>query len=544
MAMQSGIFPGLLCVLALGHGAQSSAQAASVVPKPVKLEIGERTFNINGDTRILADTADAGAARTAGYLASVLRPATGFPLSVQALADGETGNAIVLCLLQNADNLGKEGYRLDVTPSSITIAAPSDTGLFYGVQTLRQLMPAEILSATPAQGAEWTVPCVHIEDYPRFAWRGILVDVSRHFMPKEALKEFIDAMALQKMNSLQLHLTDDQGWRIEIRKYPKLTEVGAWREKTVVGHAGRKPWKFDGQRHGGFYTQDDIRELVAYAAQRHVRIVPEIEMPGHAQAAIASYPELGNTKEQLPVWPGFGINKNIFSPEENTILFLQHVLAEVVDLFPSLYIHVGGDEAVKDQWKKSRVAQERIETLGLEDEDELQSYFIRRMDAFLTERGRRLVGWDEILEGGLAEGATVMSWRGEEGGIKAANAGHDVVMAPNAYTYFDYYQGDKKTEPLAIGGNLPLEKVYSFNPIPGGLEPDKEKHILGAQAQLWTEYIATPEHLEYMAFPRACALAEVVWSPQESRDYGDFRARLAPHLERLDALGVHYRSPE
>jgi hexosaminidase len=349
------------------------------------------------------------------------------------------------------------------------------------------------------------------------------------------------------MNSFHWHLTEDQGWRIEIRKYPRLTEVGAWRKETVVGRPNRDTTKntYDGKRHGGFYTQDDVREVVAYAAERFVNVVPEIEMPGHAQAAIAAYPWLGNyPNRQLEVWTRWGVNENILNAEPRTIAFMQDVLAEVLGLFPSRFIHVGGDEAVKTQWRSSPRARARIRELGLKNEEELQSWFIRQMDAFLAARGRRLVGWDEILEGGLAPGATVMSWRGVRGGIAAARAGHDVVMAPTTYTYFDYYQSpDRDQEPLAIGGLLPLDSVYGFEPIPAELEPQYAKHVLGAQGQLWTEYMPTPRQVEYMAFPRLTALAEVVWTPRERKDWADFRRRLDVHLRRLDALQVNYRRP-
>ncbi len=539
--MNTALFCGTLCA-AFAAAALPAAGAPSIVPKPVSLEVERGAFVLDGDTVVLFAEAPSGAEAEARYLASVLRPATGFALPVRGLDAGAGArNAIVLGLGDTGGGLGEEGYRLEVEGDSVRLTAPAAAGLFYGVQTLRQLLPAEIMSRVKCEGVAWTVPCVVIEDRPRFAWRGLCVDVARHFMPKEFLLEFIDVLALHKMNSLHLHLTDDQGWRVEIKKYPKLTEVGAWRAETIVGHGG-KSRSFDGTRHGGFYTQEEIREIVAHAAARHINIVPEIEMPGHAQAAIAGYPELGNTGETLAVLTKWGVNPYIFNAEESTILFLQDVLEEVLDLFPSPYIHVGGDEAVKEQWEKSPAAQARIKELGLADEHALQSYFIGRMDAFLTEKGRRLVGWDEILEGGLAEGATVMSWRGTKGGIAAAKAGHDVVMAPTSHTYLDYYQGDPKTEPLAIGGNLPLEQVYGFNPIPKTLTRAEAERVLGAQGQLWSEYIATPEHLEYMAFPRACALAEVVWTPQDARAYDDFRARLEKHVERLERLGVNFRS--
>ncbi|MFC1761029.1 beta-N-acetylhexosaminidase [Planctomycetota bacterium] len=340
------------------------------------------------------------------------------------------------------------------------------------------------------------------------------------------------------------HLTEDQGWRIEIKKYPKLTEVGAWRKETLVGHARNKPHTFDSKRHGGFYTQDEIRDIVTYAKQRFVTVVPEIEMPGHAQAAIAAYPELGVTGESLEVLTWWGVNPNILNVEESTIQFMQDVLIEVLDLFDSPFIHIGGDEAPKKQWEESERVQARMQALGLSDEHALQSWFIKRMDTFLAERDRRLIGWDEILEGGLAPGATVMSWRGQKGGIVAARAGHDVVMAANGYTYFDYYQSKAKTEPLAIGGYLPLEKVYGFDPVPPELSPTEAVHILGVQGQVWTEYIPTPSHAEYMAFPRVCALAEVAWTPVAAKNFAAFQKRLHRHMTRLQVLAVNARPLE
>ena len=530
----------LLCAAVLAALSQPASADVHIVPRPASVELNKGEFRLNEDVRIVFEADWPEAKPLAAYLQSVLQPATGFtlPVSPSDKADA-SGNAIVLTLLRR--NAAAEAYKLRVNSDGVRIAASQAAGLFYGIQTLRQLLPPAILSDAVVESVTWNVPCVAIKDQPRFVWRGMLLDVARHFLPMDVLKKCIDTIALHKMNSLQLHLTDDQGWRIEIKKYPKLTEVGAWREETVVGHAAKEPVTYDGKRHGGFYTQGEIRELVAYAQERFVNIVPEIEMPGHAQAAIAAYPELGNTGETLPVHTTWGINDNIFNAEESTILFLQDVLEEVLDLFPSTYIHIGGDEATKTQWKLSPAAQARIKELGLKDEDELQSYFIRRMDTFLTERGRRLVGWDEILEGGLAKGATVMSWRGVKGGIAAAQAGHDVVMAPNTHTYFDYYQGDPALEPLAIGGNLPLERVYGFHPIRSAFSKKEAAHILGVQAQLWTEYIATPDYLEYMAWPRMCALAEIAWTPKDDREYADFSQRLDTHTKRLDAMKVNYR---
>ena len=517
----------------------------NIIPQPVKCTPTDGHFALNADTAIVA----AGAAAAVGQqLAAALAPATGFWPKVLA-ESARDANTIRLRLDRNLANLGPEGYRLSVTRRQVMITAAQPAGLFYGVQSLRQLLPPAIFREAKVEGVAWTIPGVEIEDYPRFSWRGMMLDVCRHFMPKEFVKKFIDLLALHKYNTFHWHLTDDQGWRIEIKRYPRLTEVGAWRKETLVG---RLDWRnpnyvevYDGKPHGGFYTQDDIREIVAYARARHVNVVPEIEMPGHAQAAIAAYPELGNTGEPIGVRTKWGISEHVFNVEESTIAFLQNVLDEVLGLFPSPFIHIGGDECLKTQWKASPAAQARMKELGLVNEEELQSYFIRRMDQFLAARGRRLIGWDEILEGGLAPGATVMSWRGEAGGIAAARAGHDVVMAPNTWTYFDYYQSDDRdAEPLAIGGYISLEKAYSYEPIPPDLSADEAKHVLGTQAQLWTEYMPDPKHVEYMAYPRACAHAEVAWTPAARKDYADFQARLNTHLERLAILDVNYRRPE
>jgi hexosaminidase len=517
---------------------QANPKTISIVPKPVMLKQTKAAdFILNPDTVIIADKT---LRQKAKQLANMIEPATGFDLTIKQ-QDLFASRSMILKLDSALSRLGDEGYQLIVWPKKVTISAYKEAGLFYGFQTLRQLLPPEIFREAKVEDLAWTIPAVSIEDYPRFEWRGMHLDVCRHFMPKEFIKKYIDLLALHKMNRFHWHLTEDQGWRIEIKKYPKLTEVGAWRKETLVGHYRDKPHKFDGKRHGGFYSQEDVREIVAYAAARHITVIPEIEMPGHAQAAIAAYPELGNTDKQLPVMTIWGVNPNIFNANEETIIFLQNVLEEVLELFPSEFIHIGGDEAPKKQWEGSPDAQARIKKLGLKDEHELQSYFIKRMDTFLTEKGRRLIGWDEILEGGLAPGATVMSWRGEKGGITAAKAGHDVVMAPTTYTYFDYYQADAKNEPLAIGGHLPLRNVYNYNPIPPSLNPEEAKHILGAQGQVWTEYIPTPKKAEYMAFPRACALSEVVWTKQEQKDYKDFLERMSGHTKRLDILDVNYR---
>lgn len=521
--------------------AQRDSTTVSIVPRPANLVMSAGRFKLTPHTVIWTDRGTAALGR---QLVRYLEPATGFDLTVRA-AGTPTGNRIVLRLDPTITKLGDEGYVLDVRPGVVSIRASKAAGVFYGMQSLRQLLPVEIFREAPVTGVNWTVPALHVEDSPRFAWRGMHLDVARHFMPKEFVKKFIDLIALHKMNSFHWHLTEDQGWRLAINKYPRLTEVGAWRKETVVGAHVRDSSArvFDGQRHGGFYTQDDVREIVAYAKARFVNVVPEIEMPGHSQAAISAYPELGNTGTQIDVRTFWGVSEHILNQEDRTIAFMQDVLGEVLALFPGRFIHIGGDEAVKTQWKASPRVQERIRELGLKDEDELQSWFIRQMDTYLTQRGRRLVGWDEILEGGLAPNATVMSWRGIDGGLAAARAGHDVVMAPNNDVYFDHYQSlDTANEPLAIGGFTPLDSVYAYEPVPAQLEPQFVKHVLGAQGQLWAEYMKDPKQVEYMAFPRMSALAEVLWTPKHARDFREFTSRLkSQHLRRLEVLDVNYR---
>ena len=530
----------LLAVAALqGAPAATPDPIAAVVPRPASVTPGRGRFTLGAGTAIWTNAAAAPVAR---QLAAYLSPATGFTLPVRTGAT-PSGSRITVRRDTTLRRLGPEGYRLEVTPGHVTLRAPELAGLFYGVQTIRQLLPTDIFREAKTTGVTWSMPAVVIEDQPRFRWRGGHLDVSRHFMPKEFVKKYIDLLALHKMNSFHWHLTEDQGWRLEIRKYPRLTEVGAWRKETLVGRYESDPLKrvFDGRRHGGFYTQDDVREIVAYAAARHVNVVPEIEMPGHVQAAIAAYPWLGVTGDSLDVWTLWGVSENILNPTDSTVAFMQDVLTEVLELFPGRFIHVGGDEAPKTQWKASPAVQARIRALGLKDEHEMQSWFIRQMDEFLTKNGRRLIGWDEILEGGLAPNATVMSWRGTAGGIAAARAGHDVVMAPTSHTYLDYYQSaDQANEPLAIGGFVPLDTVYAFEPT-AGLSAEDAKHVLGAQGQLWSEYLPGPKQVEYMAFPRMAALAEVTWTPAARRDFGDFTTRLSVHLRRLGILDVNYR---
>ena len=516
-------------------------ETPSIVPRPVSMTTQSGRFTLGPRTVIWTDRGSESVGR---QLANYLEPATGFVFHVQ-VGGPVPSAAIALHRDASLERLGPEGYTLAVRSSGVDARAPQLAGLFYAVQTIRQLLPPDIMRDAPVSKTDWSMPAVTIEDRPRFAWRGGHLDTARHFMPKEFVKKYIDLLALHKLNTFHWHLTDDQGWRIEIKQYPRLTTIGSCRKETIVGRQPRDQaqWTFDGTRHCGFYTQDDAREIVSYAKARYVTVVPEIEMPGHAVAAIAAYPDLGLTGEPMDVATRWGVFSDIFNAEPATIAFLQNVLTEVMQVFPGRYIHVGGDEADKAKWKTSERIQARIKELASGDEHGLQSWFIRQMDAFLTSNGRRLIGWDEILEGGLAENAVVMSWRGVEGGIAAARAGHDVVMTPTSHTYFDYYQSkDQTLEPLAIGGFLPLETVYAYEPIPAQLEPRFAAHVLGAQGQIWTEYMPTPKQVEYMAFPRLTALAEVVWSPKEGKSYSDFLGRLGVHLLRLRALDVNYRS--
>jgi hexosaminidase len=526
-------------LIACGVIAQASAPAIAVIPQPVNVTPRTGHFTITSKTLVWSDAASASIAE---QFVRYVEPATGFTLRVRTGGEPPAGS-IAFRRDRTLARLGPEGYALDVQPARIVARAPELAGLFYAVQTMRQLLPAEIFRSAPLGGlsrTSWTVPAVAIEDYPRFAWRGAHLDVGRHFMPKEFVKKYIDLLALHKLNTFHWHLTEDQGWRLEIKQYPKLTDIGAWRKETIVGRQrGQDQAIYDGRRHGGYYTQDDAREIVAYAKARFITVMPEIEMPGHAVAAIAAYPELGVTGQPIDVATRWGVFSDILNAKPSTIQFMQNVLTEVMAIFPSRYIHIGGDEADKTKWKASPEIQARIKELGVADENALQSWFIRQMDAFLTQHDRRLVGWDEILEGGLAENAVVMSWRGTAGGIAAARAGHDVVMAPTGFTYFDYAQSRDSSEPVGQTALLPLDKAYAFDPVPAELEPAYAKHILGGQAQLWTEYMGDPKAVEYMAFPRLTALAEAVWTPLNRKDYADYVARLRVHLGRLSALDVN-----
>lgn len=532
----------LLPLLLAARTWAADAPAPSIIPQPQKMEILSGSFALTPDAKIEFTS---GAGETAAQLAASLRRATGFPLktSRRFFSGAPVGGGILLTLKDADPNLGAEGYELAVSNHFVVLRAPAAAGLFYGAQTLLQLLPPEIFSSNVVRGVDWQIPCVKITDWPRFPWRGFMLDVSRHFYTKAEVEQLLDVMALRKLNTFHWHLTDDQGWRIEIKKYPKLTSVGAWRDGVGFGldKNATTAYGADG-RYGGFYTQDDIREVVAYAAKLHITVVPEIELPGHALAALAAYPQFGTGDGPFEIPTQGGVNPGIYSPaKEETFHFLEDVLTEVFALFPSKYIHIGGDEVPKKPWKNDAACQSLLRREGLKNEEELQSWFIRRIEKIVTAHGKTLIGWSEILQGGLAPGAVVMDWIG--GGREAANAGHDVVMTPTGNCYLDYCQSrDRSTEPRGIGGFLPLQKVYGFEPVPRGLAPALQKHILGAQGNMWTEYIANLKHIEYMAFPRLSALAEVTWSPAGARHYDDFLRRLKTDEQRLDRLGVNYRN--
>ncbi|MFI8852071.1 beta-N-acetylhexosaminidase [Streptomyces sp. NPDC053499] len=464
--------------------------------------------------------------------------------SVLPFQEGERGNSNTLELRLDA-GLGAEAYRLDVTAERALIEGGDAAGVFWGLQTLRQALPPAAFRRAGAL-TFLEVPSVRVQDAPRFGWRGLLLDVARHFMPKDGVLRILDLLAAHKLNVLHLHLTDDQGWRMEVRRYPRLTEVGGRRSRTRVGHRASPLW--DERPHGGWYTQDDLREIVAYAADRHITVVPEIELPGHSQAAIAAYPELGSTGTEVEVWTDWGVSPHLLAPTDRVLRFYEHVLEEVLDVFPSPFIHIGGDETPKDQWRASATAQARMAREGLEDEDALQAWLVRHFDRWLAERGRRMVGWDEILQGGtlagdgLTPGAVVSSWRGYEGGVAAAEAGHDVVMCPEHELYLDRRQAPGDEEPMPLGYVASLRDVYEVRPVPARLAAaGLAGRVLGVQANMWTECAESSQRVDYQMFPRLAAVAEVAWAGP-GHPYEDFAERLErAHLPRLDALGVEYR---
>ncbi|WP_293666193.1 glycoside hydrolase family 20 protein [uncultured Parabacteroides sp.] len=528
-----------VCILTAIAGAVacSDGQKAqgdyAVIPLPQEVAIqGSAPFLLKPSTPITYQEGDAEMEQTARFLASYIKDATGYEPKVTT---GDTGKGIHLSIASDIRN--KEGYRLLVSENGVEIAGASNAGIFYGVQTLRKSIPAV------ADGMQVELPAVSINDYPRFPYRGMHLDVSRHFFPTDSVKKFIDILALHNMNRFHWHLTDDQGWRIEIKKYPELTQIGSKRKETVIG---RNSGKYDGQPYDGFYTQDEIRDVIAYAKERFITIIPEIDLPGHQLAALATYPELGCTGGPYEVWTQWGVSDDVIcAGNEKSMQFLEDVLAEVIDLFPSEYIHIGGDECPKVRWQKCPKCQARIKAEGIKGdskhsaEEYLQSYVISRMEKFVESKGRHIIGWDEILEGGLAPNATVMSWRGVGGGIEAAKQQHNVIMTPNSYLYFDYYQStDTEHDPLAIGGYLPLERVYSFEPT-DGIPEEYQKYVIGAQANLWTEYIPTFSQVEYMIMPRMDALAEVQWT-NAPKDYKAFLPRLVRMTKLYDRLGYNY----
>lgn len=530
----------LCCLMALSFGVMFVALAQpdlALIPRPAALQMCEGVFQFNRSTALVVQPASAALMPLAQYWQAHCKQSAGIDLAISSAA--QTGNFIEFVL--DATLQGEEAYRLEVSPERIRLAAAAPAGMFYALQTLRQLLPPVFEGHEVRQYVPWwPVPCVSIQDQPRFPYRGMHLDVGRHFFPVEFIKKYIDLLAMYKFNRFHWHLTEDQGWRIEIKKYPRLQEVAAWRKETLVGHYSNRPHRFDGKRYGGYYTQDEVREVVRYAAERHITVIPEIEMPGHSLAALAAYPELACTPGPFEVATLWGIFEDVYCPKEETFRFLEDVLTEVMALFPSEYIHIGGDECPKTRWKQCAHCQALMRREGLKDEHELQSYFIRRIERFLNSKGRQIIGWDEILEGGLAPNASVMSWRGVQGGIAAAKEGHRVVMTPTSHCYLDYYQSISPEEPLAIGGFLPLEKVYAYEPVPAELNAQEAQFILGAQGNVWTEYMPTPEKVEYMAFPRALAIAELTWTPAALKDYRNFAMRLAQHFKRLDIHGVNY----
>ncbi|MGZ8557198.1 MAG: beta-N-acetylhexosaminidase [Chitinophagaceae bacterium] len=513
----------------------------SIIPLPSGMQRSNSNFTISKETKILAQQGNAEALQVAKMLSQKLQTAAGLEIEVKETDnDSNADNAIYFTTTAVEDSLGKEGYQLSVSNKSVIVKAKEAAGLFYGLQTIYQLLPADIESSTLVENISWQIPGVEITDVPRFKWRGQHLDVCRHFFSLDFIKKYIDNMAMHKLNYFHWHLTEDQGWRLEIKKYPKLTEVGAWRKETLIGHVKDKPHKFDGKRYGGFYTQEEAKEIVQYAKERFITVVPEIEMPGHATAAIAAYPELGVTGKQIEVATHWGVFPDIFNVEESTFTFLENVLTETMEIFPGEYIHIGGDEAIKDQWKASPKIQKKIKELGLKNEEELQSYFMTRIEKFINSKGRKIIGWDEIIEGGLVPNATVMSWRGMEGGVTAAKSGHDVIMAPIQYTYFWWNQGDSATEPLSAGNYLPMQKVYGFEPIDSSLTVEEAKYVLGAHGSAWAEYMENEAKVEYMVFPRLSALAEVVWSPKEKKNWNDFKKRMSKQFKRFDHRKINY----
>jgi len=518
----------------------NAANVTCIIPAPVKAEAGVGQFQLTGASRILTEKAFDNEAR---LLASRLRTATAFSIKIKSAAAPAAAGDIVLTSQDAATGSGPEGYDLSVTTNGVVVHATTAAGIFYGTQSLLQLLPPEIFSTCPVTTVAWRIPSVHIDDQPRFAWRGFMLDVSRHFFTKPEVEQVLDLMALYKLNTFHWHLVDDQGWRIEIKHYPKLTSVGAWRGNVGFGLDPKSATAFDQQgRYGGFYTQRDIREVVTYAAARHITIVPEIEMPGHSSAALIAYPQFACPAAKISMPMKGGVFTGVYcAGNDETFLFLEHILGEVAALFPGKYLHIGGDEVDKANWQHCNLCQARIQSEHLKNESELQSWFVRRVEKIVNAHGKILVGWSEIREGGLAPSATLMDWIG--GGAESAASGHDVVMTPTEFCYFDHYQSTNQSgEPKAIGGYLPLRQVYQFDPVPDNLAPQFQAHVLGGQANLWTEYVPNFRQVEYLMFPRLGALSEDDWSLKSARNWDDFQPRAALNEKRLAAMGVNYRA--
>lgn len=513
---------------AIANGARDPQ--LDIIPLAQSVEKRAGSFSMNAATVLIASTPEA--RHVAEMFNDVMKTNYGFTLKI---ADARSAQGNQIAFTRSEGSIPAEGYSLDVTRKGVKVEAPDGPGLFHGMQSLIQLMPL-------TRAASYSLPCVRVLDQPRFSYRGMHLDCGRHFFPVSFIKEYLDMMARYKFNTFHWHLTEDQGWRIEIKKYPRLTSIGSQRTETVVGHNTQQ---YDGKPYGGYYTQQQITDIVRYATERYITVIPEIEMPGHSLGALSAYPLLGCTTGPYEAATRWGVFPDVYcAGKESTFQFLENVLDEVMELFPSHLIHIGGDECPKDRWKVCPYCQKRIKDLGLKDEEGLQSYFIGRIEKYLNQHGRAIIGWDEILEGGLAPNATVMSWRGEKGGIAAAKEHHDVIMTPGAWCYFDHAQSRSKAEPLNIGGYLPLAKVYSYDPVPKELKAEERKYIIGVQANLWTEYIPSVSQLEYMVMPRMLAMAEVAWTDTQKKDYASFYHRMGTQLGYLDSRHIHFRIPE
>jgi hexosaminidase len=540
----------LLALIALAFASceepkvQQDITKLNIIPQPVESKLLTGEFVLNAETKVIISEGNVEATKIANGFAAKIKTAKGFDLTVEAgQLESTLDNEIRFVFSEDVEKYSTEGYSLNVDKNGVVIEAFKPNGMFYAVQTLYQLMPHQIFSSEAIADVELSMPCVEIFDKPRFAWRGNMIDVSRHFHSIEYLKQNLDNLASLKMNKFHWHLTDDQGWRIEIKAYPKLTEIGAWRvdRNDLSWHDRMEQQADEKATYGGFYTQEEIKELIQYAADRYIEIIPEIDIPGHSRAAIASYPEISCDEADYKVATGGIMSENTYCPgKEITFEFTETMLNEVMDLFPSEYMHIGGDECNKDKWKVCDHCQQRKKDEELKDEHELQSYFIKRVEKIINAKGKKMIGWDEILEGGLAPNATVMSWRGTHGGETAAKAGHDVVMSPNSYCYLDLRQGNLDVEPDYGYGRLLLSTAYSYNPVPKEYSKKVAKHILGVQGNLWSESMQTTFDLNYMMFPRLFAIAEVGWTPYEQKDFDDFVRRIEYAFNRLDVMGINY----